>query len=447
MRIIQGRQPDSQTIIAKNLSPKTDDSDSEESQQDDLNENELPEPKTKNLGSILKSINTMDRYTVIKSIVEQGYLSKLFDVFETCEDVEDISSCRTLFNIFKNIVLLNDNTLYETIFSDEHLMNLIGVLEYDAGLTGNIKADHRNFLRNVVSFEEVIPFTDRSVLQRIHQTFRIQYIKDTILPRSLDDQTFNALNGMIYWNNISITNAIKDDKNYLKQLLSELKSTTTPQDRRRNLAKLLLEYTLMFKHAQGYLKGEVWSKLREHGIFEVVQINICNQDSSVRHACSELLSSMMPGPDGDLVRHYIIMQYMHTKTSPFLINFIKGITDETELGIQDNLCESMRLLIDSELPSAHLKDLLVMFYDTFMSDLVKPLSRPITDPSSVQSLIRVLDLVSFLATQHSYKCKNFYIEERLVDEGRSLFELPTDRFDARRDSIDEELHRTQGHIL
>jgi hypothetical protein len=52
--------------------------------------------------------------------------------------------------------------------------------------------------------------------------------------------------------------------------------------------------------------------------------------------------------ENTMVREHILHQYNTTKESPFLRSFIRGITDETELGIQDNLSEAMRTLIDFE---------------------------------------------------------------------------------------------------
>ena len=34
-----------------------------------------------------------------------------------------------------------------------------------------------------VQFKEVVPIQDPAILAKIHQTYRIQYVKDVILPR------------------------------------------------------------------------------------------------------------------------------------------------------------------------------------------------------------------------------------------------------------------------
>ena len=44
---------------------------------------------------------------------------------------------------------------------------------------------HRDFLRERVVFREVVPISDAAVRAKIHQTYRMGYLKDVILPRYL----------------------------------------------------------------------------------------------------------------------------------------------------------------------------------------------------------------------------------------------------------------------
>jgi protein phosphatase-4 regulatory subunit 3 len=60
-------------------------------------------------------------------------------------------------------------------------MDVVGALEYDPELRSPQR--HRQFLAASVTFKEVVPIKDKALLARIHQTYRIQYIKDVILPR------------------------------------------------------------------------------------------------------------------------------------------------------------------------------------------------------------------------------------------------------------------------
>ena len=68
---------------------------------------------------------------------------------------------------------------------------------------------HRQFLRDTVVFKEVIPIADPAVKQRIHQTYNIGYIKDVVLPRVLDDQTFAAMSSLLLFYNHDVLTSLQ----------------------------------------------------------------------------------------------------------------------------------------------------------------------------------------------------------------------------------------------
>lgn len=80
------------------------------------------------------------------------------------------------------------------------------------------KLEHRKYLQNSVVFKEVVPIRNADILKKIHQTFRIQYLKDVILPRLLDDMTFATINSIIYFNNVEIVDHLYKDTTFLTEL-------------------------------------------------------------------------------------------------------------------------------------------------------------------------------------------------------------------------------------
>ena len=206
---------------------------------------ELPEPSISNLTTIL-SIITDHRFR-LPSYIKSDYILKLFQVFDDCEDLDSVENCRILFKIFSGIIAIDDLEILEILFSKNNIMKLIGVLEYDPDLPTK-KANHRNFLNNRVIFKEVIPFNNHNVLDKIHQTFKIQYIKETILASIIDDQTFSTLSTIIFKNNTMIINSIKEDQEFLKKVFSTLLADDTPKDKQRDLSKFLSEFFALLKH-------------------------------------------------------------------------------------------------------------------------------------------------------------------------------------------------------
>lgn len=81
-----------------------------------------------------------------------------------------------------------------------------------------MKLEHRKYLQSSVVFKEVVPIRNADILKKIHQTFRIQYLKDVILPRLLDDMTFATINSIIYFNNVEIVDHLYKDTTFLIEL-------------------------------------------------------------------------------------------------------------------------------------------------------------------------------------------------------------------------------------
>ena len=53
-------------------------------------------------------------------------------------------------------------------------------------------------------FKEVVPIGSASVRAKIHQSYRLGYVKDVVLPRVLDDATFATLSSLILFNNVEV---------------------------------------------------------------------------------------------------------------------------------------------------------------------------------------------------------------------------------------------------
>lgn len=68
-----------------------------------------------------------------------------------CEDLENSDSLQILYRIFKNIFMLNKNALFEILFSDENLRDVVGVFEYDPSAPG--PRPHREYLWEKAKFK------------------------------------------------------------------------------------------------------------------------------------------------------------------------------------------------------------------------------------------------------------------------------------------------------
>ena len=81
------------------------------------------------------------------------------------------------------------------------------------------KANYREFLHNTSQFHQPIPLRDMGIQRKIHHTYRLQFLKDVVLARALDDSTFNVLNSCIIFNQIDIITHVQQDPMFLRDVV------------------------------------------------------------------------------------------------------------------------------------------------------------------------------------------------------------------------------------
>jgi protein phosphatase-4 regulatory subunit 3 len=84
---------------------------------------------------------------------DQMYIRKLMEIFRICEERGNTEGLRMMFKVVKGLISLNDGHIFDMIFSDEYLMDIVGALEYDSELSTH--QHHRKYLREQVIFKEV----------------------------------------------------------------------------------------------------------------------------------------------------------------------------------------------------------------------------------------------------------------------------------------------------
>lgn len=86
----------------------------------------LPPPDVSRLGEVLETIlgalpSPIKRESLALALESSKYIAKLVELFKMCEDVEDLDSLHILYQIIKNIFLLNKNALFEVPSPSPHL--------------------------------------------------------------------------------------------------------------------------------------------------------------------------------------------------------------------------------------------------------------------------------------------------------------------------------------
>jgi len=145
------------------------------------------------------------------AIESETYIRKLTELFHVCEEAGNTDALQRLYGVFKSIFLLNKTSLFEVMFADDLIFSVLGAMEYDPALEK--PADHRHYLSAETRLKEVIPLNNAALVQKIHQTYRMQYVMDVVLPTppqsAIDDNALSTLSSFIFFNKMEIVSMIQ----------------------------------------------------------------------------------------------------------------------------------------------------------------------------------------------------------------------------------------------
>ncbi|KAG9317314.1 component of IIS longevity pathway SMK-1-domain-containing protein [Chiua virens] len=183
----------------------------------------LPTPQLGNIQDIEGAIKTLSRGQAVKEkiceyIQREHYIKALIDVLNMAEDLESIDNLHALCSLMQTILMMNDHGIYEHILEDDIFFGVVGMLEYDPEFPTH-KANYREFLHVNAQFHQPIAIRDDLIRKKVHHTYRLQFLKDVVLARALDDSTFNVLNSCIIFNQIDIINHIQNDPVFLHDIV------------------------------------------------------------------------------------------------------------------------------------------------------------------------------------------------------------------------------------
>lgn len=362
------------------------------------------------------------------AIENESYIRKLLNLFHMCEDLENSEGLHYLYEVFKNIFLLNKNALFEVMFGDDTIFDVVGCLEYDPSLPTPKR--HRHYLKTMSKFKEVIPISNPELLAKIHQTYRVQYIQDVVLPTPsvFEDNMLSTLSSFIFFNKVEIVTLIQEDDKFLTELFTQLTDENTPDPKRRDLVLFLKEYCNFSQNLQPQGKENFYRTLSTLGILPALEITLSSEDVQTKTASIDILTYIVEFSPS-VVREYTLKQTSNPDEELVLLNVIieQMICDtDPELGRAVQLMGILRILIDPENMLASINksektDFLNYFYKHSIHILIAPLLANTVDSSpakddyqTVQLLGLILELLSFCVEHHTYHIKNCILNKDLL---------------------------------
>ncbi|CAF3621141.1 unnamed protein product [Rotaria socialis] len=376
-------------------------------------------------------VRDASRRDLLARAIESGnYLRKLIDLFHICEDLENLESLHQLYEIIRSMFYLNKSSLFQLLFSEEFILDVIGCLEYDSQLNYHEKRNHREFLDTKATFREVIPIINQELLSKIHQTYRVQYIQDAILPAPslFEENLLSTMNSFLFFNKVDIVTLLYEDPKFLSQLFATLKDENLSDEKRKDLMLFLKEFCVFSQTLQQQNRDNFFQALATHGILNVIQVMLSLDDVTTKQAALDVFASIVEC-NPSTVREYMLQETQSIQDDDeLLLNLVISEIQsdpDPELSGALNLMNYLKLLIDPENMMAVVisekTEFLSFFYFRSMSVLLAPLMANTSDLrltrddfhiAQLQNLI--LDFVTFCIEHHTYHMRNFLNKKDLL---------------------------------
>ncbi|KAF6762048.1 component of IIS longevity pathway SMK-1-domain-containing protein [Ephemerocybe angulata] len=184
-----------------------------------LRSGHLPVPTLGIINEIERAIKVLSRTAAMKEriceyIQAENYIKSLIRVMHHAEQHESLEDLHALCGLMQSILMLNDHGMYEHIMDDDIFF---GVTNPTSQIT---KLTIASSCTNNPAFTNPSPIRDSGIQRKIHNAYRLQFLKDVVLARIIDDSTFNVINSCILFNQIDIISHVQHDPHFLRDLIS-----------------------------------------------------------------------------------------------------------------------------------------------------------------------------------------------------------------------------------
>ncbi|KAK8105989.1 hypothetical protein PG999_009348 [Apiospora kogelbergensis] len=406
----------------------------------------LPEAALGNLTIIEDSMRALSttaasRDALTKFVLNEGYILKLIPLVEQAEDFESLNDLHRLCNIMKTVILLNDTSIIEHAVSDECVIGVVGALEYDPDFPSH-KANHRQWLKDSGRYKEVVRIEDASILRKVHQTYRLLYLKDVVLARILDDNTFSVLNSLIFFNQVDIVQHIQANQAFLGELFDIFKTQGQDSRRKKEAVLFIQQCCSIAKNLQPPARQTLYNNFISHGLLQVINFGLRHNDVAVRVGATDILVSMIDH-DPQMIRRTIYHQ-IQEKQPPLTDSLIDLLLIEVDLGVKSQISDALKVLLDQGPPSQpevyakangehavrlqprmptadpQQEQFLDLFYDRSAVKLFQPLIQ-LKDRATMDFTVQqasmftyLIEILCFFIRQHHHRSKFFVLNNDIV---------------------------------
>ncbi|XP_075261555.1 serine/threonine-protein phosphatase 4 regulatory subunit 3-like isoform X2 [Convolutriloba macropyga] len=404
-------------------------------------------------------MNAKYKENVCRVIENEKLIPKMINLFRRCEEEFFMTGLENLYSIFKNLVSMGKTALYDILFSEACLDDVIGILEYPPGKE---RQRHREFINNA-TLKEALPIKKEKLLHKIKQTYKVQYIHDVILPTPpiMEEMNLYTLQSFIYLNKAEIVTMIQEDVPFLKSIISQISKEDSSYEEKKNSFGFFKELCAYSQCLDALKREAFFVFIIETGILKAIAHILCIEidELASKEETEDTVQLQWSAVEvfayfievcPNVVREFILTDHRENMASDetLLINLLlyQMLNDrDNELGGALQVLNLFRIILDFSVDSEdtlvgarHVLDpfnrqldskdsFLSMFYSRSVPILITQVLSMTSDPEALSrddyrsalSAQIVLRLLSYcLSHGHGFHIRNYLIKNELI--GRFL---------------------------
>lgn len=193
----------------------------------------------------------------------------------------------------------------------------------------------------------MVPIVDSAIRKKIHSTWRLQYLKDVVLARILDDPTFSVLNSLIFFNQVDIVSHLQANTAFLEELFGIIDTPEIELKRKKDAVGFIQQCCAIAKNLQAPARATLYINFIQNGLLRVITFALLNKDASIRIAGTDILVAMIDH-DPNMVRSYIFKAISEKKT-PLTDTLIELLLAEVDLGVKAQAADAIKVLLEPQI--------------------------------------------------------------------------------------------------
>ena len=168
----------------------------------------------------------------------------------------------------------------------------------------------------------MIKINNPELLSKIHQTYRVQYIQDVVLPTPsvFEENMLSTLSSFIFFNKVEIVSLIQEDENFLRELFNQLTDKQTDDDTRKESVLFLKEFCTFSQTLQPQSRESFFKTLNSLGVLPALEITLASENRTTKVASVEILLFIVEF-SASMVREFMLQQLNNSDFVSFLILF------------------------------------------------------------------------------------------------------------------------------